>query len=86
MHFQNERGLFADCARVISECCFVRCADFAQFRTTRFQDFPDPKTAANLNQFATRNNDFVGADSAPPFSEVANDQDQCRSAIVHHGG
>ena len=68
MNFQNQRSLFANRARVIGKGRFVRRTDFAQFRAARFQDFADPKTAADLDQFAAGNDNFdLGA------KEVASD-------------
>ena len=58
MHFQNERGLFADGARIISERRFVGRADFAQFRAARLKNFADPKASTDLDQFAARDDDF----------------------------
>src|SRR5438270_5220010 len=97
MNFQNERGLFADRARIICKRRFVGGADFAQFRATRLKDFADPKTAADLDQFAARNDHFVfGADppslsfgaacSAAPSSKVTDDQNKRGGAVVHDGG
>src|SRR5213078_775698 len=58
MHFQNERGLFADGARIICERRFVGRAYFAQFRAARLQDFADSKASADLHEFAARDDDF----------------------------
>ena len=87
MNFENECGLFPDRARVICECRFVGGADFAQFRAARFQDFADAKAAADLDQLAARDDDFMfGADSAAPSNEMMDDQNERSRAIVHDGG
>src|SRR5437868_4680188 len=97
MNFQDQRGLFANRARIICKRCFVGGADFAQFRATRLKDFADPKTAADLDQFAARNDHFVfGADppslsigaaySAAPSSKVTDDQNERSCAVVHDRG
>ena len=52
VHFENHRGLWSDGVRIIIERRFVGCADFAQFRAARFEDFADAKSAADLHQFA----------------------------------
>ena len=79
MHFQKQRRLFADGAGVIGERCLVGRADFAKLRAARFQDFADAKTAADLDEFAARDDDFVFVRS----HEMANDQHQRRRTIVH---
>src|SRR2546430_3726446 len=81
MNFQNERGLFADRARIICECCFIGGADFAQFRATRLKDFADPKSSADLDQFASRNDHFVLL-----LNEMTNDQNKRGGAVVHGSG
>src|SRR5438067_1192051 len=81
MNFQNECSLFPNGAGVISERRFVGGADFAQFRATRPQNFADAKTAANLDQFAARNDDLGFL-----LGEMANDQDECGGAIVYDCG
>ena len=83
MHFQNERGLFADRARIICERRFVGGADFAQFRAARFEYFADPKSATDLDEFAARNDDFVFLLSA---NKMTDDQNERGRAIVHDGG
>src|SRR5207302_7417321 len=55
MHFQNERGLFAESARIISERRFVGRADFAQLLAARLKNFAVPKTSADLHQLAAGN-------------------------------
>ena len=59
---------------------FVRGADFAQFRATRFENFRDAKTAANLNQLAARDHHFLFL-----RGEMPQDEDERGGAIVHHG-
>src|SRR5437762_12361413 len=44
MYFQNERGLFSDCARIISERRFVGRADFALRSAACRKHFAGPKT------------------------------------------
>ncbi len=59
MHFQDQRGLFADRARVVIDRRLVGGADLAQLRAARFQNFANSKSAADLDQLAARNDDFV---------------------------
>src|SRR6478752_1561951 len=65
---------------VIFNRSFVSGADFAQFRATGFENFRDAKTAANLNQLAARDDHFLFL-----RGEMPQDEDECGSAIVHHG-
>ena len=53
MHFQNHCRVRTNGMLVIFECCFVRCADFAQFRAARLENFGDAKPTADLHQFAS---------------------------------
>src|SRR5205085_10599475 len=80
-NFQNERGLFANSAGVIGESCFVGGSDFAQFRTGRFEEFADPKTAADLDELAAGNNNFLFL-----VREMVSDQHERGGAVVHDGG
>src|SRR5437867_11881461 len=50
MHFQNDRGLVADGAGIISERRFVGRADFTYFRAARLEDFADRKASTDLYQ------------------------------------
>src|ERR1700730_2328484 len=87
MNFENERGLFTDRARIIRRRRLVGGADFTQLCTARFQNFTDPKTSADLDQFAARNDHFVrGPDGATPSNKVMNDQNERSCAIVDDGG
>src|SRR6266568_1439974 len=81
MNFQNEGGLFTDGARVIRERCLVSGADFAQFRTARFQNFANAKASADLDQLAARNNHFIFS-----LNNVANNQNQRGRAVVDDCG
>src|ERR1700747_372364 len=81
MHFQNESGLFADCAGIICERGFVGGADFTQVRAARSQNFASPKAPTDLHELAARDDDFVFL-----LSEMANNQNERGCAIVHDGG
>jgi hypothetical protein len=75
-------------------------AHLAQPRSAGFEDFRDPKSAADLNEFTARNDYFVLPRScfAPPFADalpgngvglfakVAQNQYQGCRIVVHHGG
>src|SRR5438045_8941095 len=54
MHFKNERGLFADSARIISERRFVGRADSAQLRAARLQNYLAPTPSADLHRPSAR--------------------------------
>jgi len=63
------RLLFADGAGVIGEGCLVGGADFAQFGASCLDNFTDSKSAADLDQFATRDH-YLRA--LTPFCEMVN--------------
>ena len=55
---KNEGGLFANRSRIVGQSCFVGCSDFPQTRAARLKNFCDSKSAANLDQLATGDNNF----------------------------
>ena len=79
MNFKDHCRVRTDGSRVIVECCFIGGADFAQFRTGCFDDFANSKAAADLHQFATRNNDISFGSG-----EMSNNQHERCCAIVHY--
>ena len=57
MNLQDHSRVRTDDSRIIICGRFVCGTDFAQFRSGGFDDLTDPKAAADLHQFAPRNND-----------------------------
>jgi len=100
MHLQNQRRLAANRAAVILERCFVGRAYLAQPRSAGFENVGNPKAAADLDEFAARDNDFVfprrrfTRSCAPGafgnrricLAEVPQDQDERGGIVVDDGG
>ena len=59
MHFQDHRGFARDAPRIIIDRGLVGRAHFAKPRAAGFQNFRNAEPAANLNQLAAGNDDFI---------------------------
>ena len=58
VHLQNQAGLRTDGTGIVIQCGVVGGANLAQFCPARFENVRKAKTAADLHQFAPRNNDL----------------------------
>ena len=81
MHFQDYSGLWTNRPRVIVERCFVCRSDLSQLHAGCLEDFADTKSAANLDEFAARDDDFRFGPG-----KMLNDQHQRGRAVVHDRG
>ena len=59
MNAQNESGVRIDRGLVIFQVSLVGRSDFTQLRAGRGDDLADAKAAADLHEFAARNENFL---------------------------
>src|ERR1700686_4480876 len=100
MHFQDQRGFARDRASEISQGSLVGCADLAQSRPASLENFRNPKSATDLNQFAARNHDLIHAQRISVMrvpararsdwsilpAEMAKNQNKRAGIVIHHCG
>jgi hypothetical protein len=97
MNFQNHRAPGTNRASVIIECRFVSCSDLAQGGSRSLDYLANSKTAPDLHELTTGNDDFVlgqsarcqsgSARSRPDIScrKMVNDQNESRCTIIDYG-
>src|SRR5438876_12386441 len=81
MNLQDQRGLLADRARVVGDCRLVGGADLAKRGSARLKHLRDAEAAADLHEFAARDNDF----GSMVAEEMTQNQYQSRGAVVDDG-
>ena len=81
MHLQDQGGFGTNRFCIIVEGGFVGRADFPQPRAARFQNFADPESTADLDQFASGNDHFRFSPG-----KMAHDQDEGGRAVVNDDG
>jgi hypothetical protein len=69
MNFQNHCAAGINRAPVIIECCSVGGSDLAKYGARGFDYFANAKTAPDLDDFTTRNDDFVFRRRAPTTAD-----------------
>ncbi len=79
VHFEQQRGAVADRVLVIRRMGAVGGADFSQYRAAFGHDFGYAKGAADFDQLAARDDDFLA------FGEGVQAQQDCGGIVVDHG-
>ncbi len=80
--FEDEGGLWGDGLLVVVEVGFVGGAYFDEFGARSFEDFWDPESAANFDEFGSGDDDFVFAF----LNKSAEGEDEGGGTVVDGGG
>ena len=81
MHLEQQAGVGADGLGIIVKAGAIGGTDFAQGGIAGLEDFRDAKAAANLDQFATRNDDLLFGGG-----KLAQDEHERGGAIIYDRG